>query len=117
MKIILDGIMEGLRTRADGSVSISFGTQELDSSKAGQLFQLRGGYCKVLFSNTNITNLEEEAVDAVPVVGTKKPKSPSQRLRAVLYRLHEQSSSTLDFEEYYRVQMEGIIETFKGNLQ
>lgn len=117
MKIILDGMLEGLKTRADGSVSISFGTQELDSSNAGHLFQLRGKYCKVLFSDTNITKLEEDAVDAAPVVGTKKPKSASQRLRAVLYRLHEQSNSTLDFEEYYRVQMEGIIETFKSNLQ
>lgn len=117
MKVIMDGIIEGLRTRSDGSVSISFATQELDSSKAGELFQLRGKYCKALYSDSNITKLEEEVVDSTPVVGAGKKKSPSQRLRAVLFILYQQSGLQIEFDDYYRTKMEEIIETFKSNIQ
>lgn len=117
MKIIIDGILEGLRTRQDGSVSISFATQELDSSMAGNLFQLRGKYCKALYSDSNITKLEEEIIDSTAVVGAGKKKSSSQRLRAVLFILFQQSGLQIEFEDYYRTKMEEIIETFKSNLQ
>jgi hypothetical protein len=116
MKILLDGILESLNTRMDGSVKVNFATQELDSSKGGELFQLRGKYCKMLLSDTNITNLEQELVDKETVVGSGKKKSQAQRLRAVLFRVHEQEGSG-EFDSFYQSEMERIIEHYKGKLQ
>lgn len=47
----------------------------------------------------------------------KKEKSPSQRLRAVLYIYWEQYMPTKDFEEYYKRKMENIINLVKSKLQ
>lgn len=116
MKIILDGCLEGLTTRTDNSVVLKFSTQELDSSKAGELFQLRNKYCKVLISDSNISTLEAELVDGAKLVGEKK-KTPSQRLRAVLFRLHEQSGLQTPFDDYYTSEIGRIVEHFKTKLQ
>jgi len=115
MKLILDGVLENLSTRQDGSVKVSFATQELAPEQGASLFQLRGKYCKALFSDSNITELESVLVDAEKITGTKK-KSQSQRLRAVLYRNHEQSGFDIDFENYYHTEMERIIEHYRNKL-
>jgi hypothetical protein len=118
MRIILDGILEGIKTRVDGSVNLSFSTNELDASKAGELFQLRGKYCKALLSDSNISKIEEELVDNTQVVDAgKKRKSSSQRLRAVIYRYFEQSGYSIEFDDFYRTEMEKIIEAYKSKLQ
>ena len=48
----------------------------------------------------------------------KKPKTPSQVLRAVLFRLWEREVGPKreDFEDYYRRAMERIINAEKGKL-
>jgi len=115
MKIILDGNLEGLNTRNDNSVVIKFSTQELDSSKAGELFQLRNKYCKLLISDSNISTLEAELVDNTKLTGEKK-KTPSSRLRGVLFRCHEQSGLQIPFDDFYNAEMEKIIIHFKSKL-
>lgn len=42
-----------------------------------------------------------------------KTKSPSQRLRAVLWILHEQSNVEQDFEEWYAEKIEYFIKAVK----
>jgi len=116
MKIVLEGSIENISTRQDGTIKISFGTQELDSNKAGDLFQLRGKYSKILISDSNITELEEELVDATKLASGKKNKTPSQRLRAVLFILFEQTGGGLDFEQFYKNELEKIITHFKSKI-
>ena len=48
MKIVLETIVESISSRVDGSISIKIGTQEMDSSKVGELFSLRGKFVKTL---------------------------------------------------------------------
>jgi hypothetical protein len=115
MKIILAGAIENISTRQDGSVKVTFSTQEMDSSNAGQLFQLRGKYVKCLLSDTGITDIEANVVDSEKMAGTKK-KSQSARLRAVLYVGWEQSGLSIPFEDYYRTESERIIEHYKSKL-
>lgn len=45
-----------------------------------------------------------------------KPKTQSQRLRAVIYRIYEQSTKDVGFEEYYQNIMEKIIHQMKERL-
>ena len=116
MKIILAGTLESIKTRVDGSISISYACNEIDSTEAGRLFQLRGRYCKALLSDTNITEMESKLIDEEVMKDGRKVKSHSQRLRSVLFRLHENIQSHQDFDEFYREKMEGLIEHFKQKL-
>lgn len=117
MKVILESILETISTRVDGTLKLTISTQEIDSSKAGELFQMRGKYIKCLLSDTNITKLEEELVDNTQLVSGKKNKSASQRLRAVLFRLNEANGGNEEtFENFYKSELERIIEHYKTKL-
>ena len=116
MKIILEGQIEGIASRVDGTVVLKFSTQELDQSKAGELFGLRGKHCKALFSDSNITKLESELVDNTTLVQSGKNKTPSQRLRAVLYLLNKQYNGKED-DTFYNAEMEKLIELYKKKLE
>ncbi len=117
MKIILESIIESLSTRNDNTIVVRISTQELEAQKAGELLSLRGKYCKVLISDSNITTLEAEAVDSTKLVSGKKSKTESQRLRAVLYRINEQNGGDIEnFETFYKSEMERIIEHYRAKL-
>ena len=116
MKILLESIVESISTRSDGSVKITLGTQELDSSAAGNLFQLRNGFVKVLLSDTNISAIEESLVDEQKIQGGKKAKSPQQRLRSVMFRVHEQQGISQEFDEWYKSEIENLINRYKDFL-
>jgi hypothetical protein len=116
MRIILSGTLENISTRNDGSVKVIFGTQEIDPSQAGNLFQLRNKYVKCLLSDTNVSAMEIDLVDVAEVKDGKKVKSPSQRLRAVLFRLHEAERIPAPFDDWYNNEMERLIDHYKGKL-
>ncbi len=116
MKLILETMVEGISTRVDGSLKLTLSTQEVDSSTVGNMFQLRGKFVKCLLSDSNITEIEAELVDNSPMANVKKNKSESQRLRAVLFRLHEQLNDGSDFEQYYKSVMNSLIDHYKQKL-
>lgn len=118
MKVIIDSSLENLSSKVDGSWKLVFSTQEIDGSYVGQLSDLKrnGGFCKLLISNTNITAVEEEMVDQAQVATVKKNKSESQRLRAVLYLVHQNSDTTATFDEWYKMEMEKVINHYKQKL-
>jgi hypothetical protein len=54
----------------------------------------------------------------IPEPEFKEDKSPSKRMKAVLYRLWEQKKEGYDdFELYYRFKMEKLIEVLKSKLE
>ena len=116
MKLVLESIVDGISTLKDGSLKVVLSTQEVDSSTAASLFNFRNKFCKVLISDSNITNLESELVDSTSIAVGKKPKSESSRLRAVLFRVHEQGNSDVEFENFYKNEMNKIIEHYKSKL-
>lgn len=114
MKIILEAQIDTIASKVDGTVSIKIGTQELDKNSAGDLFGLRGKHVKVLVSDSNITQMEAELVDNTQLVSGKKHKTESQRLRGVFFLLAQQKD--VDFEQFYKEQMNILIEHFKAKL-
>lgn len=117
MKIILESILENISTRNDGSIKLVLATQEILPEKAGELFQMRNKFIKILLSDSNITEQEEKLLDELTLVDGKKVKTKSQRLRAVIYRIHEHQGGSKDnFDEYYNETMEKIILHFKEKL-
>jgi hypothetical protein len=115
-KIILECQVDGISTKVDGTVTIKIGTQELDPTSASALFGFRNKHCKVLLSDSNITNVEAEIVDRTQIAGVKKNKTPSQRLRATLFVLHSQQQPDTDFEQWYNAELEKIIAHYKAKL-
>jgi len=116
MKLVIESIVEGISTRQDGSVAIKLATQEMDSTNAASLFSFRNKYVKVLISDSNISAIEEEMVDATKLAAVKKGKTPSQRLRAVLF-VQSQQLNVDNFEAYYLEKMNEIIEGIKSKLE
>ncbi len=110
------GILEAISTRSDGSLKIVIGTNEVDSTEASRLFDLRNKFIKYLLSDNNISPLDEQLIDDVKIRDGKKVKTPSQRLRAVMFRVCEQSGNKEHFEEYYLNEMENLINNYKSRL-
>lgn len=109
-------LVTSLSTKVDGSIKVSLETRELSAADSATLFELRGAEAWAIISESELKDedvkLPTERPD--PAVGTK---TPSQRLRAVLYRLWEQGKGGTDFESFYRVRMEQIIDQLKGKLE
>ena len=116
MKLVLSATLESLATRADGTIKISLGTQELANDDAGSLFYFRGKFIKVLLSDSEISKVQEDVVDSEKV-SAPAGKSKSQRLRAVLYRYHEQIKDDRVFDQFYEDKMEELITHFKNKLE
>jgi hypothetical protein len=116
MKLILPIVVENISTRVDGSMKFTLGTQEINPSQAADLFSLRGKYAKVLLSDTHISPMQEEIVDAEVMRDERKAKSPSQRMRAVMYRKWEAERPPVKFEVYYNAEMERLITELKEQL-
>lgn len=116
MKIVFTAILENISTRTDNSVKLTLGSQEMDSSNAAQMFELRNKFVKILISDNNISPLEDKLLDELKLKDGKKVKTHSQRLRAVLYRQWEQENTGIDFDTYYGNKMDAAIESVKSKL-
>ena len=107
--------VEGLSTRMDKSVKIVLSTQELTGEAAASLFGIRNQECFCAFfpSEVKLSDIE------VPKEEPEFPgqKSPSHRLRNVLYRVWEQQGKQGDFETWRTGEMERIIEHYKSKLE
>ena len=105
-----------ITTMADRSFRLQVDTErELTPAEATLLFSLNSNSGYFLFKP------EVFVVDDVEEIPEYKPeekseKSPSQRLRAVLYRLWEQSGKIGDFELFYRTRMDRLIDQIKERL-
>lgn len=113
--ILLAVIIEKISTLKDRSCNIILNTQELNPSKAGELFTLLNMVATVYISPSEITTRELTQVDAIEP--DLPGKSPSQRMRNVLYlNWKKDGESYKEFDTYYRAKIESYIEALKQNL-
>ncbi len=99
-------------SRSDGSVKISFVTPELRPSEGGALLLLHG-------NNVCVSIVPEDVVpeETIHVDTMRENKTPSQRLRAVLFVsfTNERPAGQM-FAQYYEEKMEQIIDGVKRTL-
>jgi hypothetical protein len=112
---LIAAIVENITTRKDRSLKVVIGTQEVSPSEAGQLFQYMHQLVTVYVCPSAIDNRELEQIDKLePELNNK---SQSQRIRNVLYLLHQQASEGFKtFDEYYKAKTELYIEHLKSKL-
>ena len=116
MKIVFGALLETMQKRADNSWKITIASQELSGEEIGKLNSFKA-FVKVLISDNEITQLQEEALDKTQIAATAKNKTASQRLRASLWIEHQQSGLQVAFEDYYKTRMEEFIESVKQKLE
>ena len=101
-------------TMSDRTIRLSVDCQELSPEHEALIFALRRESGWFLFSPQEIQH--SDIKDLPPITVTKNEKSPSSRLRNVLFRLWEQSKQTEVFDVYYKNKMEKFIDHIKGKL-
>jgi hypothetical protein len=102
----------GIKTMADKSVRLFVDTQEVGPEEMVKLFQLKGKFGMFAFSEKDIEKLE--VPDDLPEFPDEK--SPSKRLKAVIWKVWESKGKQGDSEAFYRSQMERIIDKYKEKL-
>ena len=115
--IVIPAQMEGITSRKDGTTRISFGTNELMPSLAGDLFSLNNKFCYLAIKQEAFRDEEKKAMEQLEAKQDDNFKSPSQRMRAVLFRMFEQDNKGFKtFTLFYDHHMEQLINQIKQRL-
>ena len=117
--ILLNAQVDSLTTRKDRTIKLTFVTQELPPKDAGELFGMQNELVGLGIARNDLTQSEIDLLkeskynlDDIP-----SDKSPSQRMRNVLFRIWEQQDGGYsDFNLYYLNRMERLIEQLKSKL-
>ena len=106
--------IQTVRTLVDGGTKLDIITRELNPEEMTELFKLKGKEGWFLFKENTI---EAEDIQELPDVKIEKTdKTPSARLRSVLYRLWETTSQSKTADQFYLEYMEKLIYSIKEKL-
>lgn len=101
-------------TLADNTVRLQVDCQELAPEDEAEIFKLRNQLGYFVYSISKKIETKDIPTEALDF---PNEKSPSQRLRAVLYVIWEHAGKKGEFETYYRGKMERIIEQLKEKIE
>jgi len=115
--IKLSGIIEGISTRKDKTIKLSIGTQELSPTEAADIFQLNQQFCYLAIKPEPFTKVEQDLIDTLKT-DFENIKTPSQRLRAILFiNFGQNPEGYKDFSIYYQSKMDKICEHYKAKIE
>ena len=118
--IVLKASIEKFETRADNTVKIIVGTQELKGKDAAKLFDLQNKMVTLGIAPNEITPDEIQLLQEAKLSIQDVPngKSQSQRLRSVLFIYYEQNDTGFDtFDSFYNDYTNKIINNVKSKLE
>jgi hypothetical protein len=107
----LQAIITGIRSKVDRSLGLSISTPELSSEEKTEVMNLQGVNVNLL-----IEPLDEEAPELLQVNKEIEGKTPSQRMRAVIFILWKQLGEPGQFETYYLDKINRLIEALKNKI-
>lgn len=114
--ILIGGQIEGINSRKDKTIKLTIGTQELSPNQFGQIFELHQSFCYLGIKKEPFTKDESDALESLKA-DYANAKTPSQRLRGILYlNFQNDAEGYNDFNSYYLSKMESICEHFKSKL-
>jgi hypothetical protein len=103
-----------VETTSDGGMKLAIHTNELDAQTKAELMNWHNKFGWLVFSPTE--GIAEEDIPDEPIE-FEGQKTLSERLRNVLFRLHEaQGGKPEDFESYRVKIMERLINSYKSRL-
>lgn len=111
--IVTDAILSSISSRADGSCGFRGVTPELTSPEKVALMELHGKSVRLLIEPNDY-----EAEGKVTVAAEMNVKTPSQRLRAIIFcQFKDQKPDNMTFDEFYARRMNLICEQEKQLLE
>ena len=114
--ITLPVIIENVTTRKDNTIKLTIATNENTPMVMAQVFALLNRYAFVAIKEESFTVDEKQLIESLKVDGTIG-KTPSQRLRSVLFVLWKDTPEGFDsFERFYEHKMDRMIDKIKGLL-
>lgn len=114
--ITIAGQIEAISSRKDKTIKLTIGTQELSPNQAAQLFTLTQQFCYLGLKQETFTKEDSDLIDNLKT-DLETQKTPSQRLRGILYLNYQQDNKGYkDFSTYYQSEMEKICEHYKNKL-
>jgi hypothetical protein len=115
--IIFPAILESFRSLKDRTFKVVFETSELTPEQLSGLAQWITKFGYIAFKETPFKDKDKEILEQLEPDYNDTGKSPSQRLRGVLYRVWEKESEGFStFTLYYEHNMEKIISHYKAKL-
>lgn len=111
-KISTQAVITSVTSKADGSLGLRLGTPELSPTEKAVFMELQG-----LNLNILVTPLDFETKEILEVKSEVDRKTPSQRLRAILFLLWKQEGEHGEFSAYYNNKMSRIIDQLKSRLE
>lgn len=109
--------IDGVRTLKNNSLKISLETQDVNTFAPDEITELFRLNEKLAWVAIKEQPVRSEDLDIKEIsTDTGKEKSPSRRLRSVLYVLWEQRGGPGEFELFYIKQMENFINAVKERL-
>lgn len=115
--LIIPAILESYRSLKDRTLKLTFETNEPNPDHMAdiQSATMKAGY--LAFNQEPFSASQERFIVELESDYDDPKKTPSKRLRGVLYRNWETDKKGYKtFEDYYRSQMEVLIIHFKGKL-
>ncbi|CAB5218822.1 hypothetical protein UFOVP215_39 [uncultured Caudovirales phage] len=113
--IVLPAQIESIASRKDKTIRLTLGTQELNPNTAAQIFSMNQQFCYFAIKTESFFQNELDLVNDLKA--DINAKTPSQRLRNILYRLYEQDNvGYRDFNTFYISIMETICEHYKNKI-
>lgn len=113
IKVQFASQITGVNALKDRTLSIKIGTQELSAEDASYLLSMMGNIIWVGIAETEIESLE--VPDVIPEF--KGEKSPSQRLKAIIYKIWELKTDKKEtFPKYYENYIFKSCENLKSKL-
>jgi hypothetical protein len=107
-----NAVITSITAKVDGSLGLRVGTPELSPTEKAEFMELQNVNLIATFKPLDEPEAPELVIDKE--LGTK---TPGQRLRGVIFVLHQQAGVTSSFEDFYRDYMEKIINRVKENLE
>lgn len=115
--IILPATLENLRTLKDGSLKIQFETLELTPQDTLGLLENMNKFGYLAFKKEPFGEAEKKVIEDLETEFENKGKTPSQRLRSVLYLMWQKNNEGFDTSvRHYDHYLEKIINHYKSKL-
>lgn len=108
-----EGQISSISAKVDGSLGLRLNTPQLESEEKVEVMKLQN-----LNLNVTLNPSEEPGAQTIQVKNKVDGKTPSQRLRSVLYVLWSQTKKPgdQDFELFYTQKINSIVEKIKERL-
>lgn len=114
IKLQFSAQIDGINAKKDKTLSVKLGTQELTPEDSSYLFDLMGKQIWIGMAETAIENLDVPEI--VPEM--RGDKTPSQRLRGLLYVIWEtKTDRSRTFPQFYEDYMSRLCEQLKQKLE